>query len=333
MEYRFDDRTIACTNTDRVMFRESEITKGDIIAYYNDVASVMVPHLRGRALTVERFTKGVDKGGFFQKHFQKHYPAWIDRFEMGAKTKVAYPICNDAASLVYFANQGGVAFHVGTNRKWSRNESTWGARGAEPVEHEDAPKCPDQVVFDLDPPEGRFDLAKKAAHAVRKLMTSLNLPTFIKTTGSKGLHVVVPIDGSSTYENVAELCRRASIKLCEEHTDLLTTEFYKKDRKGRLFLDTMRNALGATVVAPYSLRGKAGAPVSTPITWEELDDPKLASDGVHLRDVRARLDSLGDPWAELTTWTRIGEADATGQLGRSPKTSARSVTKALADLE
>ncbi len=280
MHYRFGEITIACTNTDRVMFPDAEITKGDIIAYYADVATMMVPHLQGRALTMERFTKGVDKGGFFQKHFQKHYPAWIDRFEMGTKTTVVYPIANDPASLVYFANQGGVAFHVGTNRV-SR------------------PSSADQIVFDLDPPDGRFDLARRAAHAVRGLMTEVGLACFLKTTGSKGLHVVVPVESTTTYDQVAELCRRAAARLCERHADLLTTEFYKKDRRGRLFLDTMRNALGATVVAPYSLRGKPGAPISAPITWEELDDPELTPDGIRLRDARARLDSLGDPWKDL----------------------------------
>jgi bifunctional non-homologous end joining protein LigD len=119
----------------------------------------------------------------------------------------------------------------------------------------------------------------------------------VKTTGSKGLHVIAPLDGTATYEQVGLLAAAMSARLCRLHPELVTTEFYKKDRKGRLFLDTMRNAYGATVVAPYSLRGKPGAPVSAPIAWDELD--AITPDGIRLRDVRARLDRIGDPWHAL----------------------------------
>ncbi|MDB4961110.1 MAG: ATP-dependent ligase [Myxococcales bacterium] len=278
MEYRFGDITVACTNTDRVVFPDAGITKGEVIAYYHDVADVMLPELRGRPLTVERFTKGVEKGGFYQKHVQKHYPPWIDRAELGGKTRVVYPICNDAASLVYLANQGGFVFHVWTSRRH-------------------APDHPDELVFDLDPPEGRFDLVQRTAVLLHELFDQLELPAFVKITGSKGLHVVAPLDGRATFDQVATLAHGMSALLCERHPDLLTTEFYKKDRKGRLFLDMMRNAFGATIVAPYSLRGRAGAPVSAPIHWDEL--ATITPDAIRLRDVRRRLDQRGDPWSGL----------------------------------
>jgi bifunctional non-homologous end joining protein LigD len=137
---------------------------------------------------------------------------------------------------------------------------------------------------------------------VRALLEELELTTFVKTSGSKGLHVIVPLNGQATYEDVAAFCQRASRELCERHPELLTTAFYKKDRSGRLFLDTMRNALGATVVAPYSLRGRPGAPVSAPIRWDEVDDPALAPDGIRMRDMRARLDAGGDPWRDLRAY-------------------------------
>jgi bifunctional non-homologous end joining protein LigD len=278
VEYRFGDITVACTNTDRIVYPESGITKGDVIAYYHDVADVMLPELRGRPLTVERFTKGIDKGGFFQKHAQKHYPAWIDRAELGSNTRVVYPVCNTAASLVYLANQGGFVMHVWTSRV-------------------DAPDRPDEIVFDLDPPEGRFGLVQKTARLLHDLFGQLGLPAFVKTTGSKGLHVVAPLDGLATFEQVGALTNGIAALLCARHPDMLTTEFYKKDRKGRLFLDTMRNSLGATIVAPYSLRGRPGAPVSSPISWNELD--AITPDGIRLRDVRERLDRVGDPWNRL----------------------------------
>ncbi len=278
VNYVFGDITVACTNTDRIVFPESGITKGDVIEYYRDVAEVMLPELRRRPLTIERFTKGIDKGGFFQKHAQKHYPAWIAREELGTKKRVVYPICDSAAALVYFANQGGFVLHVWTSRR-------------------EAPEYPDELVFDLDPPEGRFDLVQQTARVVQELFDQLALPAFVKTTGSKGLHVVAPLDGRATFDEVARLCDRMSRRLCARHPEMLTTEFYKKDRKNRLYLDTMRNSLGATIVAPYSLRARAGAPVSAPIGWDEIET--ITPDGIKLPNVRLRLDRRGDPWKTL----------------------------------
>ncbi len=272
--------TVALTNQDRVVFPDSGITKGEVIAYYRAVADAMVPHLAGRPLTVERFTKGVDQGGFFQKHWQKHYPSWLDSAELGGKTRVRYPIVDNPAGLVYLANQGGIAFHVWTSRKTT-------------------PHNPDLIVFDLDPPDGGFAMVREVALVLRDVLGELSLEPFVKTTGSKGLHVVAPLDGKAPFDEVHALCSDLANLLASRGPDLITTEFYKKDRKGRLFFDTMRNAPGATFVAAYSLRGKPTAPVSAPVTWKEVEDNALRPDGFTLRDVPARLDRLGDPWATL----------------------------------
>jgi bifunctional non-homologous end joining protein LigD len=291
VEWDFDDVTVKLTNVDRIMFPDSGITKRDVLEYYRDIAGVMLPELRGRALTIERFTKGIDAGGFFQKHWQKHYPAWIRSAELGAKTVVRYPLADTKAAVVYFANQGGLAMHV------------WTSRAAMP-EH------PDLLVFDLDPPDGRFDLVRFAAREIKELCESIELPTFVKTTGSKGLHVVVPLDARAHFGAVMALGDRIAKVLCARHPDKLTQEFYKKDRRGRLYLDVMRNALGATIIAPYSLRGRPGAPLSAPIEWEEVEDEALRPDGVTLRAIRARLDSVGDPWSSLRY--RVASVEAAG---------------------
>jgi bifunctional non-homologous end joining protein LigD len=289
LEYIFGDITIACTNVDRVMFPESGITKAELIGYYHFIADYMLPELTGRPVSVERYTKGIDRGGFFQKHFQKHYPDWLDREELGAKTRVVYPIVDSTAGLVYLANQGSIAFHVWTSRR-------------------DTPEHPDMIVFDLDPPDGRFDLVRKTALILRELLEQLGLPAFVKTTGSKGLHVIAPTDGRATFGEVAALGNRIAKLVCDRHPDLVTTEFYKKDRKGRLFLDTLRNALGATIIAVYSVRGRPHAPISAPLEWREVDDPEMTPNGFHLRDIRARLDRVGDPWATLRN--RLGSVDS-----------------------
>jgi bifunctional non-homologous end joining protein LigD len=280
VEFVFGDITVAGTHVDRVMFPADGITKGELLGYYRDVADLMVPELRGRPLTVVRYTKGIEQGGFFQKHYQKHFPAWLDHVTAGSKTQVDYPIVDSPAGIVYLANQGAIELHVWTSRK-------------------DALDRPDLLVFDLDPPEGRFDLVRRAAQLLHDLFEPLGLPAYVKTTGSKGLHVVAPLDDAATFNEVGALTTRIAALLCRRHPDLLTMEFYKKDRKGRLFVDVMRNAIGATLVAPYSLRGRPGAPLSAPIEWSELDDPALRADGFRLRDLRERLDRRGDPWRDL----------------------------------
>jgi bifunctional non-homologous end joining protein LigD len=297
VEYSFGELTVACTNIDRVMFPADGITKGELLAYYRDVADLMVPELRGRPLSVVRYTKGIDKGGFFQKHYQKHFPAWLDHVTAGSKTRVDYPIVDTAAGVVYMANQGSIEFHVWTSRK-------------------DALERPDMLVFDLDPPDGRFDLVRRTAGLLRELFEQLGLPAFVKITGSKGMHVIAPLDDAATFDEVGALGTRIGAVLCRRHPDVLTMEFYKKDRKGRLFVDVMRNAIGATLVAPYSLRGRPGAPVSAPIAWSEVDDPALTADGVRLRDIRVRLDRRGDPWRDLraASGSVAGAARALEQL-------------------
>jgi bifunctional non-homologous end joining protein LigD len=280
VDYVFGELTVACTNVDRVVFPADGITKGDVLAYYRDVADLMVPELRGRPLSVVRYTKGIAKGGFFQKHYQKHFPAWLDHVTAGTKTRVDYPIVDTAAGVVYMANQGAIEFHIWTSRN-------------------DAFDRPDLLVLDLDPPDGRFDLVRRAARLVRELFEALGLPAFVKLTGSKGMHVIAPLDDAATFDEVSALGTRIGALLCRRHPEILTMEFYKKDRKDRLFVDVTRNAIGATLVAPYALRGRPGAPLSAPIEWSDVDDAALTADGIRLRDVRAWLDRRGDPWRDL----------------------------------
>lgn len=275
-----DGIAIALTNQARVVFPDCGITKGDIVAYYGDVADVMLPELRGRALTIERVTKNIEAGGFYQKHWQKHYPDWIDRVTLGGKTVVTYPVCDSRAALVYLANQGALALHVITSRKQALHR-------------------PDLVVFDLDPPDGGFDLVRRTARILHEVLGELGLPAFVKTTGSKGLHVVAPLDNTATFDEVGALCHGLAVLLTTRHPDLVTTEFYKKDRKGRLYFDTARNMLGATFVAAYSLRTKPGAPVSMPIEWHEVDDARVRPDGFTLQNARQRLAEHGDAWRTL----------------------------------
>lgn len=281
MKYELGELEIKCSSTDRVVFPDIGLTKGDVIEYYEEVSELLLPELAGRPITFERYNKGIGGEGYFQKHAPKYFPAWIDRITVsGAKRKVTHAICNKLADLIYMANQNALTLHI-------------------PTATVDDLDAPDRLIFDLDPPPGRFDLVIEAAKITRDLFAELGLPAYCKTTGSKGLHVIAPLDRSASYSQVHELARNCAGLLAERHSEILTCEFYKKDRGERLYLDAERNHGGATAVAAYTIRARPGAPVSMPITWDELDDPSLRPDGFGVPAVPERLEQVGDLWADF----------------------------------
>lgn len=278
MRYEFGDIEVKCSSTERVVFPDLGLTKGDVIEYYEEQSELLLRELAGRPLTIERFNKGITGEGYFQKHVPKYFPKWMDRVTVkGAKRAVTHVICNKLPDLIYLANQNAVTFHI-------------------PTVTVDDLGAPDRLIVDLDPPPGRFDLVVAAARIVRELFEELGLPAYCKTTGSKGLHVVAPLDRSGRYAEVHQLARGCAELLAGRHPDILTCEFYKKDRGERLYLDAERNHGGATAVSAYTVRARPGAPVSMPIRWDELDDPELRPDGFGVPDVAARLDAVGDLW-------------------------------------
>ena len=280
VEWDFDDVSVKLTNVDRVMFPDAGITKREVLEYYRDIAEYMLPEVRDRALSIERFTKGIDAGGFFQKHWQKHYPEWIRSEELGAKTVVRYPIADSAAAIVYFANQGGIAMHV------------WTSRVA-------APEYPDLLVFDLDPPDGRFDLVRFAALEIKELCDSIDLPTFVKTTGSKGLHVVVPLARRHEWDEVKAFSHALALAIANERPRDYTAKAAKRERTHRIYIDWLRNSEGATAIAPYSVRARPGAPVATPLHWDEVAG-RMRPEKFHAGNVPRRLQGLhSDPWRAL----------------------------------
>lgn len=280
MKIAFGELEVSLSSTDRVVFPDLGITKGDVIQYYRDLGPLILPELGHRPLTLERFNKGITGPGYFQKHIPKYFPRWIERVTVPGKTEVTHAVCTKLADLVYMANQNTLTFHVPTCRS-------------------DELDRPDRLIFDLDPPPGRFDLVIAAAGSVRALCEELELPAYCKTTGSKGLHVVIPLDGSADYGQAHRFAADCSELLASRHPDRFTTEFYKKDRGGRLYLDADRNHAGATAVAPYALRARPGAPIAAPLRWDEVG-PELRPDGIGLPQIRERVDRLGDPWADLS---------------------------------
>jgi bifunctional non-homologous end joining protein LigD len=282
MAVRMGTTASAVTHPEKVLFADSGITKGDLCAYYEAVAPLMLPHIAGRPVTMERYPAGIEKKGFIQKDVSKGFPEWLARVEVAKRDgeSVHYPLANDARSLVWLANQNSITPHV------------WGSRVP-------ALEQPDLCVFDLDPSEDDSKALRAAALAVRALLDELGLPSFVKTSGSKGFHIVVSLDGEVDFETVWRFAHGAGAVLVKRHPDLLTQEFIKADRASRIFVDTGRNGGGATCAAVYAVRPRPGAPVSAPCTWQEVESEVVGPRTFTLRTMAARLGEVGDLWRDL----------------------------------
>jgi len=271
--------SVETSNTDKVFYPGEGITKGDVIDYYRGIGKTMVPHMKGRPVSMRRFPDGLEGYGFFQKEVPGYFPDWIDRVEVKKKQggSEGMVVCNNTATLVYLANQACLVPHIWLSRS-------------------DRPDNPDKMVFDLDPTDEDFGVVKRAAAMYRDLLEEVGLASFVMTTGSRGLHVVVPLDRSANFDRVRTFARDLSGVLAGRNPGEFTVEPRKNKRKGRLYLDDARNSYAQTSVPPYSLRAKPGAPVATPLDWSELDDSDLVSQRYDIGNIQRRLARKGDPW-------------------------------------
>ena len=270
------------THPEKILFPDCGITKGELADYYEAIAPVMLPHLRRRPITMERFHRGIGAPGFFQKDVSKGFPEWLERVEVPKHGgTVHHPIANDKRSLLWLANQNSITIHV-----WpSRTPNLYN---------------PDICIFDLDPSrEDDLDSMRTAALALRDLLAELGLPSWIKTSGSKGFHIAVPLDGKSDFGTVARFAHRVGTILVQRDPDHLTQEFSKVDRGGRILVDTGRNGYSATYAATYTVRARPGAPVSAPCTWEEVERGDIGPRTFTLRNMVQRIASVGDLWSDL----------------------------------
>ncbi len=279
---RFGPYTVDTSNEDKVLFPDAGITKGELIDYYARVADVMIPYLRHRPLTMQRFPDGIGKEGFYHKDAPRHFPEWIERARLAksAGGTVDYVVCDNAATLVFLADQACITPHVWLSRR-------------------DAPRRPDRVVIDLDPSGGDFEPVRRAARRASALLGDLGLRVFLQLTGSRGIHVVTPIRRDAEFERAREFARDVARHLAARYPDELTTEQRKDKRGDRVYLDTGRNAYGQTMVAPYAVRARPGAPVATPIEPDELGDPGLDPRGYTIRNLFSRLGRCEDPWRAM----------------------------------
>jgi bifunctional non-homologous end joining protein LigD len=278
---RVDRREIEISRPEKVLFPEDGITKGDLIEYYARIAPHMVPHLRDRPLTLERYPNGINTKRFFQKEVSSYFPKWIRTVTVEkVGGTVTHVICNDTATLVYLANQACVTPHIFLSR-------------ADKVE------VPDQLVFDLDPQGDDFEVVKSTALDFKQLLDELELPAFIKTTGSRGLHVVVPLKRRENYEAVRAFGRDLAGIIVSRDPRSRTMEQLKANRGNRVFIDTNRNGYAQLVAPAYAVRAKKGAPVSAPLDWGELGKKGPRSNSFTIRNIFERLEKVEDPWADF----------------------------------
>jgi bifunctional non-homologous end joining protein LigD len=272
------------THPEKILFPDDGITKGDLAAYYEAIAPVMLPHLRGRPVTMERYPAGIGRQGFWQKDVSKGFPDWLERVEVPKKDGVVHhPVVTDVRSLLWTANQNTVTHHV------------WSSR---------VPKLkyPDVCVFDLDPPGSDVeDIAsvRAAAIGLRELLEKLALPSWVKTTGSKGFHIVVPLDGKTPMGQAARFAAAVGTFFVKLAPDSLTQEFNKVDRRGRIYVDTGRNGYHSTFAAAYTVRARRGAPVSAPCTWKEIESGDVAPQTFTVKNMLERVAKVGDVWADM----------------------------------
>jgi bifunctional non-homologous end joining protein LigD len=270
------------THPDKILFPDDGITKGELASYYESIAPLMVPHIRDRPITMERFPGGIAMKGFIQKDVSKGFPDWLERVEVPKKDgTVHHALVTDTRSLLWLVNQNCITPHV------------WVSRVPDLYN-------PDVCVFDLDPlSDDRPDLLRKAALDVRDVLEELGLPCWVKTSGAKGFHILVSLDGKTRIGDVARFAHRVGALLVERDPDHLTQEIGKKDRGGRILVDTGRNGYSATFAAVYATRPKPGAPVSAPCTWEEVEKGSVQPQTFTVRTMAARVKAVGDLWEDM----------------------------------
>jgi bifunctional non-homologous end joining protein LigD len=276
---------VRVTHPDKVLFPDDGITKGELVGYYETVAPVMLPLISGRPVTMQRFPNGISRGGFLQKQVGDYFPDWIERVtapnrrtrNATTRDEVTYMVCRAADDLAYIANQACITPHV------------WLSRAPDLYR-------PDQMVFDLDPAAPDLGVLRSAAAGLHQLLDELGLPSFLKSSGSRGLHIVVPLIPSAETDDVKDLSLAAAEALAARDPANLTTEARIAERQGRLYLDIGRNAYAQHMAAPYAVRPLPGAPVSVPLDWSELDgfEPRRHT----LRTIADRL-AGPDPWAGM----------------------------------
>jgi bifunctional non-homologous end joining protein LigD len=292
---------VEVTHPDRVLFPDDGITKRDLVDYYCEVADTMLPHLKDRPLNVQRFPRGIDQKGFLQQDFADSAPEWVSRVEVAKEGgTVVHPLAERPEALGWLANQNCLTLHIWQSRKGRLDK-------------------PDRLVFDLDPSDSDFAVVRQTARAVAEVLDDLGLVCYLQTTGSRGLHVVAPLRADADFDTARQFARDVAEVVVADDPAHRTLEVRKGKRDSRVYLDVMRNAYAQTAVAPYSVRPRRGAPVATPLEWDELASRGMRADRFTIRDIPKLLSGQPDPWADMYRRSR----SLNGPIKRLAKLRAR----------
>jgi len=277
-EVKVGRHTLELTNLEKVLFPDGHITKGEVIEYYAKAAPYMLPHMKGRLITMHRFPGGIREQKFYQKNVQDYFPEWINRVPITLRSvgRQTYITCENKETLVFLANLAVIP-HVWTSRV-------------------DKLRYPDRLIFDLDPPGEDFEPVRYAGLILREFLKKLGLRAFIMLTGSHGAHVTVPLNREADYDEVRAFAAKVAQAMSGMAPDEITTEYRKDKRGGRVFIDIYRNSFAQTAVAPYAVRARPGAPVAAPVEWKDLKNKKITSTYYNIRNIFTRLERKGDAW-------------------------------------
>ncbi len=273
-------RTVQVTHPDRVVYPDVGLTKGELLEYHERIAPTMLPHVAGRRVAMKRYPDGIEEQGFFQKAAPEHLPEWVRRVDVPKREGgiVPHVVVEEEATLLELVQFGVVELHP------------W-------LSLADDLERPDRIVIDLDPEEGDLDGARLATRAAREALEDIGLDPRVMTSGSKGYHVVVAVEPTATYDLVRDLAHDVARLIAARHPEQTTVAHRIADRGGRVFVDWLRNGYGQTSVAPYGVRARPGAPVATPLDWDELGsaDPR----DYRVDNLFRRLGQRDDPWSSI----------------------------------
>lgn len=278
-----DGQKLKLSNLEKVLYPDSNVTKAEVIQYYLDIAPILAKYLNHRPLTLIRFPDGIEKSKFYAKTKPKWTPEWVKSYKIQhSEESIPYIVSDSNATIIWLANLAALELHP--------MQMT-----IDDYEH------PDHFIFDLDPPEnGDFEDVKEIALKLKSFLENYNYNTFIKTSGSKGLHIFVPIIKKYNHEEMVEAVKLLAKIFVSQNTKLTTLALNKQKRKGKILIDILRNHESHTTVAPYSLRGKNGAPISFPIKWQWVNDLQSSKD-IHIRNYKEYIEKHGDVWNDFYT--------------------------------
>lgn len=274
-----EGKKILLTHLEKIIFPRSDIKKTEVVNYYFKIAPIALLHYKDRPLTMVRFPHGIEDKGFFQKNIFPHHPEWVESIQVkkvgGTVTQI---LINHPATLVYLSNQDCIEMHLALARA-------------------DKINFPDRIIFDLDPsPNNDFSQIRWAALQLKALLDQFHLISFIQTTGSRGVHIVIPIERTRDFTYVHSFAKNLASQLVAQFPDRLTIAQRKEARGSHVYIDYSRNSYGQGSIGPYSLRAKEGAPIATPLYWEELQNENLTAQSYHLKNIFQRLKMQKDPW-------------------------------------